>query len=99
MLFINKFPKEGIMKSNVLARLAGWSGILCAPVFLAAIALIVQNSGKDTPPATILFAVSTVLLAPVFYALFVFFRAQVQAVALIALVLGIISVVAGVIAP
>lgn len=87
------------MSSNVLARIAGWSSILSVLLFVPAIALTVMNSGKDTPLATVLFLLSTAVLAPIFYALFVFHRARAQTVALIALVLGIISVVAGIIAP
>lgn len=87
------------MKSNVLARIAGWSGILSVLAFVAAIGMIVSNSGKDTQLSTVFFLANTVLLAPLFYALFVFYRPQAPTLALIALVLGLISFVAGMIAP
>lgn len=87
------------MTSNVVARIAGWSAILSVLAIVPAILLVVTNSGQDTPLGTTLFLLSTVLLAPVFYALYVLHRAQAQSIALVALVLGLLCIVAGVIAP
>ena len=87
------------MSSNVLARVAGWSSILSVLVFVVSFILTGLNSGKDTPLTTVLFLVSNVLIVPVFYALYVFHRAQAQMIALIALILGTISMVLALFAP
>lgn len=87
------------MSSNNLARIAGWSAILSVVALVPAFLLAVANSGQDTSIGTTLFLLSTVLLAPVFYALYVFHRSQAQSIALVALVLGVLCIAAGVIAP
>ena len=87
------------MTSKVLARIAGWSSILSVLVFIVAFVLVAASSGTDTPLTIALFLISSVFIAPVFYALYVFHRSQAQAITLTALIVGIIAVGLSVIAP
>jgi hypothetical protein len=86
------------MTSNNLARIAGISGVLSVLGFVAG-AVLSPDPMNPGAQATLLFLLSTLLIAPIFYGLYVFHRPHAQTIALIALILGLIAVVLGLFAP
>jgi uncharacterized membrane protein len=89
------------MTSNVLRRVAGWSGIASALVFILAFGLTASNAQNPTGSlGLILFAASNILSLPLLYGLFVLFRGQsLQAVNFVALIAGVVSNLAGIFGP